>query len=352
MRTVTFVSHTSAPGGGELSLRRYLEATAIPVRLVTLEGGGVWDGMDAEVVTVGGLAELRNTLRQEHLVVANSMRAAFLTSLILPGPVGQVYWVRDGLTESAMSPTALFLTRHLTRRRTDRYLANSRWTARTIEQAMGVGAERIHVVHSLSGVTAARTPVPAAARQPRAPVRMLYLGRIASWKGPDLAVQCVRQLRAEGIDATLTIVGGAHFGEDAYRRRLEREVSGLPGVRMTGHLEDVASVLDSHDLLLHSSRRPEPFGQVIVQALAAGMPVVAPDAGGPAEILIDSPVRCLYPTGDVAAMVMRTREVLENYADVSRWALEKSVLYSDERLTAEMDETMRRMVAESDRGHA
>ncbi|SOC57806.1 glycosyltransferase [Ornithinimicrobium cerasi] len=350
MRTVTFVSHTNAPGGAELALRRYLEATEIPVRLVTLQDGGVWEGMDAETVAVGGLAGLRRTLRREHLVVANSMRAAFLTSLVLPREVRQVYWVRDGLTESAMSPTALFLTRHITRRRTGLYLANSRWTARTIEQAMKVGAERIHVVHSLSGLGEASTTDQAAPRTPHSPVRMLYLGRIASWKGPDLAVQCVRHLRDQGVDATLTIVGGAHFGEGAYRKRLETQVAGLPGVRMTGHVDDVPSVLASHDLLLHTSRRPEPFGQVIVQALAAGLPVVAPDAGGPAEILTHSPVPCLYPTGDVAAMAMRTREVLANHADVSRWAVERSLKYSDERLTAEMDETMRQLDLEPAKG--
>lgn len=352
MRTVTFVSHTNAPGGAELALRRYLEATALPVRLVTLQGGGVWEGMAAEIVTVGGLAGLRRALTREHLVVTNSMRAAFLTSLVLPREVRQVYWVRDGLTDSAMSPTALFLTRHVTRRRTGLYLANSRWTARTIEQAMKVGAECIHVVHSLSGVGEASTPDRAAPRAPHSPVRMLYLGRIANWKGPDLAVQCVRHLRNQGVDATLTIVGGAHFGEDAYRKRLETQVAGLPGVRMAGHVDDVPSVLASHDLMLHTSRRPEPFGQVIVQALAAGVPVIAPDAGGPAEILEDAPVRCLYPTEDVAAMVTRIREVLANYAEVSRWAVDRSLQYSDERLTTQMDETMRRIVAESARGHA
>ncbi len=41
---ITFVSHTNKPGGGELALRRYLEATGLPVRLVTMQSGGVWQG--------------------------------------------------------------------------------------------------------------------------------------------------------------------------------------------------------------------------------------------------------------------------------------------------------------------
>ena len=57
----------------------------------------------------------------------------------------------------------------------------------------------------------------------------------------------------------------------ALRRRLETEIGALPGVHMTGHLDDATSVLATHDLLLHTSRQPEPFGQVIVQALAADM---------------------------------------------------------------------------------
>src|SRR5690606_13132579 len=62
-RTITCVSHTNKPGGGGLALRRYLEATELPVRLVTMEPGGVWEGLAREVIHARGVLGLRAALR-------------------------------------------------------------------------------------------------------------------------------------------------------------------------------------------------------------------------------------------------------------------------------------------------
>ena len=56
--------------------------------------------------------------------------------------------------------------------------------------------------------------------------------------------------------------------------------------------------LQEHHVLLHCADR-EPWGLVLIEALAAGRPVVAPAAGGPLEILD----RGLYPPGDADAAV-------------------------------------------------
>src|SRR5690606_32450144 len=110
---------------------------------------------------------------------------------------------------------------------------------------------------------------------PRTPVRLLFLGRLAPWKAPDLAVRAVTLLRARGIDVMLSIAGEAHFGEDDYVAKLRELTTTVDGVTMIGHVEDVPALFRTHDVTVHCSLHPEPFGQVLVQSLAAGVPVVA-----------------------------------------------------------------------------
>lgn len=336
---ITFVSHTNKPGGGELALRRYLEATELPVRLVTMEEGGVWEGLEQDVVHVRGVVGLRSALRGRGLVVANSMRAAFLTALVAPRRARLVYWVRDGLTDSAMSPLALALTRHVTSRRAGHYIANSEWTAETVRTALRVGPEKVDVVYSMCGVTEEMLDQPPRS-QPHQPLRLLFLGRISPWKAPDVAIRALAPLRELGVEATLTIAGGSHFGEDEYAAKVAALAEGEPRVTLLGHVDDVQELLASHDVLVHCSTAPEPFGQVIVQGLAAGMPVMATDAGGPVEILGDAPVRLLYAPGDQDQLAASIRRAADTFAMVNGWARGRAAEFSDDVVAGQADRVL------------
>lgn len=92
------------------------------------------------------------------------------------------------------------------------------------------------------------------------------------------------------------------FGEDAYEAqvRAEVELRGLDGrVDFLGHVDDVFEALTDLDVLVHASTVPEPFGQVLVEGMAAGVPVLATAGGGPSEIITDGTNGLLYPAGDV-----------------------------------------------------
>lgn len=336
---ITFVSHTNKPGGGELALRRYLEATSLPVRLVTLERGGVWEGLDVETVAVPGIWGLRRALRGGGLVVANSMRAAFLTALVLPRKARLVYWVRDGLTDSAMSPLALALTKHVTARRARHYLANSEWTAGTVREALHVEQDRVDVVYSMCGVTEEMLQRPPR-NAPHEPLRLLFLGRISRWKAPDVAVRALPLLREQGVEATLTIAGGVLFGEDDYAAELRALVDAEPSATMVGHVDDVQGLLESHGILVHCSTVPEPFGQVIVQGLAAGIPVVATDHGGPFEILRSCPIPLLYRPGAPLGLASAIRGVAAEVAAVGDWGLRRAEVFADETVAVQADEVL------------
>jgi GT2 family glycosyltransferase len=80
-------------------------------------------------------------------------------------------------------------------------------------------------------------------------------------------------------------------------------------VVLTGQVDDPAPELERASCLLHCAPR-EPFGMAVLEALAAGRPVVAPASDGPAEIVKDG-CGILYPPGDAAAAASAVTRVLE-----------------------------------------
>ena len=99
--------------------------------------------------------------------------------------------------------------------------------------------------------------------------------------------------------------GGALFGEEDQERSLLDLVEALgigDRVDFTGHVDDVAAELATLDVVVHASTIPEPFGQVVIEAMAAGVPIIAADAGGPAEVVTDGVDGLLVAMGDVDAL--------------------------------------------------
>ena len=164
-------------------------------------------------------------------------------------------------------------------------------TSGAIAEAIG-GARVIR-----PGVHAAHwAGVPAA---PPGPPRALWLGALVPWKRADLALE----IAARVPDLRLDLAGTALPGDPpeyvaALRARAARQdLSGR--VSFLGAVADPRVALAAARCLLHCADR-EPFGLALVEALAAGRPVVAPAAGGPLEIVT---MRCgrLYVPGDASA---------------------------------------------------
>ncbi|HUP99500.1 MAG TPA: glycosyltransferase family 1 protein [Aeromicrobium sp.] len=110
--------------------------------------------------------------------------------------------------------------------------------------------------------------------------------------------------------ASLTDVPGTRLvvvGDGPERRRLERL---LPDARMTGmlHGDELAATMASLDVLVHTGES-ETFCQVVQEALASGVPVVAVRAGGPIDLVDHSRTGWLYPPGDLAAMADHVRDL-------------------------------------------
>jgi glycosyltransferase involved in cell wall biosynthesis len=112
------------------------------------------------------------------------------------------------------------------------------------------------------------------------------------------------QAFADGPQRCL-VIGSALFGEDEYAAALRERATRLgisDQVVFSGFRDDVEVEIDALHVLVHASTIPEPFGQVIVEGMAAGRPVVATDHGGPAEIISHDRNGLLYPAGDVRTL--------------------------------------------------
>lgn len=130
------------------------------------------------------------------------------------------------------------------------------------------------------------------------------IGRLDTWKGFEIALAALPLVRTELPDTRLVVAGGPVAGKQDYARRLQQRTEALPGAVWAGQRDDVPALLADLDVLLVPSTEPEPYGLVVVEALACGCPVVASAAGGPVEILAAAApgAGLLVPPGDVAAL--------------------------------------------------
>ena len=141
------------------------------------------------------------------------------------------------------------------------------------------------------------------------------VGRIGMWKGEEQFVQMARLVRQRHEKVKFVIVGGTFSNEEEHMARLQLVIDacGLGAdVVVAGARDDVPVVLNLFDLLVHLPVRPEPFGLVAIEAMAAGKPVVAAATGGLAEIVIDGRSGFLVSPGDVKRAAERVITILED----------------------------------------
>jgi glycosyltransferase involved in cell wall biosynthesis len=116
---------------------------------------------------------------------------------------------------------------------------------------------------------------------------VVTLAQISERKGIATVIETARQCLAAHPDMRFLIVGADAVNEENYAARMRGDVAaaGLSEfVHFLGSRADVPDILASADALLHPALR-EPFGLVIIEAMAAGKPIVASSTGGIPEIL-------------------------------------------------------------------
>jgi len=132
--------------------------------------------------------------------------------------------------------------------------------------------------------------------------------RLDAWKGVDVFLRAAAALRSAAPGAHFVVVGGSLPGQETHARDLERLATELglgDRVRFAGWRygpSEMPDVMRALSVLALPSKEPEPFGLVLLEAMACAVPVVATDHGGPREICLDGKTGLLVPPGDAPAM--------------------------------------------------
>ena len=163
----------------------------------------------------------------------------------------------------------------LLRRAVDTELFHPRQRSESLRKDWGIGAQDIAVIH---------------------------VGRLAREKNLDLAVHAFRQIQHDNPGARLVIVGD---GPERARIALANPDIVFAGMR---HGDDLSCHYASGDLFLFPSTS-ETFGNVTLEAMACGLPVIAFDYGAAREHIVDGECGMGIPIGDEAAFVSAARQL-------------------------------------------
>jgi glycosyltransferase involved in cell wall biosynthesis len=179
----------------------------------------------------------------------------------------------------------------------------------------GVAADRVRVIPN--PLTVEPRPLTAQERYtararygiPESAVTAAIVGRVVRWKGQAEFLRAFAAGARDAPGAMALIVGDVTDGNEGYREELGRLVTELgiaDRVRFIGFVADPRLAYGLADVVVHASVEPEPFGLVLTEAMALGIPVVAANAGGPLDIItngVDGFLRAPGATDQLAAIV-------------------------------------------------
>ena len=189
--------------------------------------------------------------------------------------------------------------------------------SQAVTQAIGLQENKnVEMVYNAVEMDAFTRTTPGLFRQelnlPDETVLLCSIGQLIPWKGHDQLIKAFARM-VDGTRYHLVIVGGnvspIWAGPETYRQypqQLRDMVSYYEledRITFTGFRQDVPQILTDIDLYVHTAVAPEPFGRVLVEAMAACKPVIAPAWGGIPEIVVENETGWLFPPRDNDALV-------------------------------------------------
>lgn len=329
---------------------KWIQLPSIRARF-TLRPGRVLQALSSIVRAVGVLHKQIRALAPD-LIHANSVRAGLAATLAAAGTGTPVIWhVHDTLPRH---PVSTLLRLFVLMASNTQMIAVSNETAQRFRGNL-LPAGKVHIIHN--GVDFGRfAPDPSSSRAFRSSLEVsdrdflvCAVGQICERKGLFELIDALRRIHVQTPQMHLAIVGKVVFQhEEGYLQALRGAVKswGIEGrVHFCGERSDVSTVLYASDLLVLNSR-DEPFGLVVVEAMACGTPVLATSVGGIPEIVTDAENGWLVQPGNTAALasrllqLSRNTDALRRAADhaqritcprfsLSRYQMELTALYAE-----------------------
>lgn len=208
---------------------------------------------------------------------------------------------------------------------------------RRFHVSQGLAAEKCRVIHNgiqcppVSGevnagdrVQRRRSIVP---QVPDDALMLLCVGQICLRKGQLDLAQAVVELQQEQAGKRIhLVIAGERYSRKAESRDYEAAIkdvfasAGIPSqLHLIGFCDAVFSLMTVADILVHPARQ-EPFGRVLLEAASAGLPVVATDVGGTAELIRNEIDGLLVQPGSIAELSKAIRRLASDVADRNRLA--------------------------------
>jgi glycosyltransferase involved in cell wall biosynthesis len=264
------------------------------------------------------VSRLRRLLRQRKpdVIHSNGFKMHVLSAMAKPRGVPLVWHVHDYVQSRPFMASLL----KLLHKRCSMAIVNSNSVGRDVRAGCG-DALPIQTVYngvdtkvfspcgdrldldSLSGLPSAEPGT----------IRVGLLATFARWKGHETFLQALALVARDlpGLPVRGYIVGDALYQTDGSQTSLDElkgiaERLGISGrIGFTGFVDEPASAMRALDIVVHASTMPEPFGLVIVEAMACGRAVVASEAGGALELLETGKNALGHTPGDAAQLAER-----------------------------------------------
>ena len=342
-RTILFFDHTAQWSGGEISLfnlvthidqtkyrpvvvlfadgplREKLDEAGIETRVIALDESVSQtrkDEMGARSLLKLGqiraiwklIRQLRRVIRAERarIVYCNSLKSDLIGGVAarLTG-VPAIWHVRDRIANDYLPAPVVHAFRLAARIIPTHVIAVSGATLETLPKTRGIAIHNGTVFENFDDLKA---------KSPFADDTPIFgiVGRLTPWKGQHIFLRAAALIHQTMPDARFQIVGSALFGEENYERELRELCAQLDldeAVEWLGFRRDIPQVIAQMDALVHASTTGEPFGQVLIEGMAAARPVIATNGGGVPEIVLDNVTGILVSMGEVEPLAAAMLEL-------------------------------------------
>ena len=340
---VTYLDHVGRVSGAEIALVRLIEAVGpeLEATVILAENGELVERLGAAGARVEVLplaeevrgmsrSQIRPGLRQAYgtaevarytgrlrrrlrdlrpdLVHTTSLKASVYGMVAARAAGLPVLWhLHDRLARDYLPSAVVPPMRLLAATAPSALVAPSRFTLETVGRRFRRGM----VVAALPNAV----PYPERAVEVRDEVETVtMIGRLTWWKGQHVFLEAfARAFPDRPVRARL--VGAATFGEADYERKLRERANRLgiaDRVDFVGFVPDVSGEHERADLLVHASVLADPLSTVVLEGMAAGVPVVATDTGGHVEYLRDGREGLLHRPGDIHGLAQVLRRASED----------------------------------------
>lgn len=141
------------------------------------------------------------------------------------------------------------------------------------------------------------------------------VGVLNPWKGHKVFIEASEKFLDQFPDCKIFIIGSApqkymHYEAElksiVYERKLGKNII------FTGHRKDVAQIMGILDIIVHASIEPDPYPNVVVEAMLAGKPIIASNMGGPVEMIENYKTGILILPKDPTILAEKICELLRN----------------------------------------